>query len=555
MQKSKAQSDFLKISKKIFEENRYNKFGRRHWSFLLGFLRLHRFYFLLAVFFVVFQICSETFLLFFSKNFSPSGYKLFYFLLLVVVFLFSSFFSIKLEKTLVIELVNNLRKRLLTGFFENLPNHQHFERQAGLMAKLSFQLSLVSVGFTSSFFGLLKLFFYWLGLIILVTFVLKSFLIPIICLFFLGVAISLIAFLISKFYVSLDNTFYSGILKEADEGASEAEFIKKFKQEKNLLTSISELVSLDNYARIRRELWLKFSGSVLFVFLATSSLMLNYYLVFPGLKSLAFSESSVFYFLFFIFISRTLYLHLRVGLFWIPLKLGLCLCLPKDFIKRDNRSFHINQGIVFKSKKIKFFKEDFYRKNINFNFHPGEKIIFYGQQKSGKTSLAKIFAGTYNYYPSAWRVVIDGERLPYRSWASGRNVYFVDPNFRSQKTVLELVSGTDKRFLSAESLEKVWQIIEGLPNCSKKKISRADFSGENLLTDPVTNFTLQIASCVFLKPEIIVVDNLWLDLKYKEIQELLNFLTSNLPKTILILMSREKNNYYQYDQVKSLDKK
>jgi len=561
----KKQARFMRQTRQALDNTRRFRLEKRHYDFIRYFLRKERRLGWLVLVCILFQNISEIGLIVLSRwslrsslatGTSPIIVSTFIFL--IILFLGASFFAIKLEKTWAVKLINELRRRLIKGFLNRRSEQAQTESQAQLIAKVSYHLTLVSMGATNSVVGAVSLAFLWPGIIV-ITILGGAMFWPLLLVVF-GLALGLLfaGYFISRHYVNLEATFYSEIIRQIDQAGSEWSFLKKFKQEKNLYQKIDELVDLDSYVRVRRDLWMKFSNSIVFIILIIINIGATVYLKIFSPFNLVSAGDKFLAFAFLFYASLLLYGHVRAGLFFPPLKLGIILTVPQFF--RNFSRFQLGrlrQELIFRSRKTKLFKEGKYYKNLEFVFQPGQRVLIHGAGRCGKTSLAKIFSGATNNYPLAWQVKLDGRRLAYPDWSANSLTYYIDPDFRSQKKILEVIIGKNHEMITPKEISMALEVLTAQPLLLSAVASdrKVQASAEGALKNITSNFAIQAAHCLVVQPSIIVVDNLWLDLGYPAIVETLQLLASRLPQAIIVVFSRQLNNVLTYDQIYGLVEK
>ena len=68
------------------------------------------------------------------------------------------------------------------------------------------------------------------------------------------------------------------------------------------------------------------------------------------------------------------------------------------------------------------------------------------------------------------------------------------------------------------------------------------------LSNQVSAFALYALHCLVNKPELIIIDNAWLDSGYEEIVRVLGVLDQALPQATIIAFARNDNDYLNYQQ-------
>jgi len=561
--------DQISLLKKVrVRRNKYEtkEDTARHRNHILEFIKKHRFLIFGTFILFITQGIVETSLVFISKNklsFSTEGLisKFFWqlFVSLVVIFIINSFFSIKQEKTINVLFINNLRRRIFKNYLGKPVDDMSSEKQAELIAKISYHLPLVSMGVSNSVFGLVRWLIYLISALIVAF--LAGLNIWVIALSFIviSVVIMVVSYFVVRQYVSQEVTFYSQIIKHVDFSLSEKYFSKNFNLEPEILKKFDRLVDFDSIFRVRRDLWMQMAFKVTFILLLIISVLTHFFydaiavqinLISPDLKFL--------YFFLLVYLSRVVTESLRIGLYFFPTKLGLSLTnvKPEKYLHRSN-ILKINESISFYSRKIKFGELGSYYRNLNFEFKKAQRYLFYGSNLSGKTTLAKIFLG--NEFPNgkALKLRIDGKRIHFSDYQKKFNdVYFFDPKFYSQKSLMEIIIGAGHEETDFLDVQAALKIITEHKNLAELISHNNNFSlaaGE-IWGNSLASFAIHALHCLVKKPAIIIIDNLWLDLKYPEIERILQTINMELPDSIILVFAEAKLNNLNYSKKYNLDK-
>lgn len=487
----------------------------------------------------------------FSNSFS-NQYLFLIICLLSALYLFSYFVSIKSARTLIIRLINSLRLKWFKLSLHRDDSELDLESKGIFLAKMSYHLPLLSTGITNSLLGAIQ----WLLLIIILIFLSFIFgfrflwlLLPAII---LSLLVGILAFFVSKNYVSRETTFYSRIIKLADFSLSDWHYTKLFHREKAIENQFSYLVNLDSYFRVRRDIWLRFSGGILFVLLIFASWALNIFNK-PIGSFFASSATDLKFTLviFIIYFSRLLYESMRVGLYGVPFLLGLDLSVPRENPKKLNREIKFNfKQIIFKATKTKFFKKDDYHKNLNFKFTTGGRYLISGPHRAGKTALARLFSGLANYGRRTWIIKANDRRYFYNEFFDKYSgFYYINPNFTSQRTLLEVVTGKEKEGIDNTDFIRIIGRINEHPELQKIFFEKDDWRLKSFksLKNTQSVLLLQVLYCLEKKPLFIALDNFWLDYDDPETDSLLQLLARLLPKSIILFFATKPRTILPYD--------
>lgn len=479
--------------------------------------------------------------------------------ILLALFVVNSFFSIKQEKTIIVIFVNNLRRRIFRNYLGKAPEKMKAEGQADLVAKISYHLPLVSMGISNSFFGVARWLIYLFSALVVAF--LAGLNVSLIAAFFiiLSAIIALASYFTVKRYVSQEVTFFSQILKHINLSLSEKYFSKGFNLEPVIMKKFDRLVDFDSLFRIRRDLWMKMGFKIVFAIVLVISVLSNAF--YGGLVAkinLIRPEMKFLYVFLLIYLSRIVTESLRVGLYFFPAKLGLSLTnVPLEkYLHRSNIK-NIQKEISFSSRKTKLFKEGRYYRNLDLSFIRGGRYLFFGPNLSGKTALAKLFFGGETYNPKALKVKIDGQRLDFYEYQRKFNqAYYFDPNFNSQKSLIEIITGLDREETAFPEIEEALRIMAAHPAISDLVSPKKNFnlSAGDIWGNHLTAFALHAAHCLVRKPALIIIDNLWMDLDYPGIKEMLNVISRELPEAIIIVFANKNIDNLNYDKHYDLEK-
>lgn len=494
------------------------------------------------------------------KNFSglesvlDPFWLLFFISILSIFYLLSSFIAIKGERTLVVHLINDLRSRWFRLFLNKREEEQNLENKGVLIAKISYHLPLLSTGLTNSLAGVVR----WLLLVSILLFL--AFFFSYKLLIFVGLAIIFgllifaVAFWISYNYVTRETTFYSQIMRLVDFNLSDWQFVKKIKREREISAEFDNLVELDSYFRVRRDIWLRFSASLIFIllvflafFVGRQSDRLEYLL---GTASL---DARFIIIVVLVYFSRLLYESLRSGLYMVPLLLGLKLSVPK-FSPRPLGSDRIchSPSLTFFSKKVKLFNKDCAYHRFSFEFVVGGRYLVVGRAHSGRSALARLFSGLAVYGRRAWLLRDENRRYFYNEFFDKyKGFYYLDPNFISHRSLLETVLGKEKLNISSADFTRVSNLISHHQELKKVFFEkedwrlRADKFGHNARNI----FLFQAIYCLLNPPRLLAFDHIWLESADEEILAVLRLLDEKLTDSSLIFFSNRKNDFLSYDKI------
>lgn len=566
--KLREQARLLRLARKESSEWKKVELTREHYHYLFEFFKKHIFLVagLLALLFS--QGVIESGLIIFSRDQISHGTRLWLsshfitlFSVLIVVFLINSFFAIKYERSFIVLLTNNIRRRIFKHFLGRSLQHASSDQHAHLIAKISYHVPLVTLGISNSFFGLWRWLMY-LGIVIMISSISHYRVLTVGGIFILtSVALFFGGYVVSRFYVSQEVTFYSKIIKEIDFNTTNLSFLKIFGQERRILQKFDKLVWLDSFFRVRRDIWMRLGFKMVFILLTIVSIFSHFFptRLFSFLGTGNTSEQFLFILLL-IYFSRALNEATRAGLYLFPARLGLFLTiLPSGKNHAKDTGFSLeHKTLGFHSHKMKLFRQGEYHRNMRFDFAPGERVLFVGDNMMGKTSLAKVFAGMTAYNPRAIKITIDSERFEFAAWQSlCSGVYFFDPHFRVDYTLMECIMGKVTDDITIEEFAEALTIMNRYPSIVELVSTDGNYTipATAILQNPLQAFALHTLHCLVKKYPVLIIDNMWIDVQYSRIFDMIRVLDQALPSSIMLVFSHSINDYIAYTQRYELNTK
>ncbi len=544
-------------------ENRPLWPSREHLDYLFKFFSKQRrlLYFSLTCLFL--QGLFEVALILISHRYLKSSYGiglavstkalLILILIIAALYLSMSFGAIKSERVLIIRLINDLRARWFKLFLYKRPEEYSLENKGMLIAKVSYHLPLLSTGLANSLAGAIR----WLMFVAILLFLSFVFgyklLIFALIAIIVGLLVAAIGALVSYRFVTKETTFYSQIIRLLDFNLSDWRFVKTFKRERAVVKEFDSLVELDSYFRVRRDLWLRFSVSLVFIFLVLISFgagtwnnRLEYFFGAASLDTRFVMIIALVYF------SRLLYESLRVGLYSVPLALGLKLSVP-EFAPR-----HLGAGkelkaksLIFSSTKTKLFKRSTAYRSFKFEFKRGERYLVNGGLRSGRSLLARLLAGQAVYGRRAWVIKLTKKRYFYNEFFDKYGgFYYFDPKFSSERSLLETVLGKEKTSVSALDLSRASTLVNQYPQLREIFGEREDwrYRADKFCTNTKNVFLIQAIYCLLNPPYLITIDNAFLDREDDDINSIISLLDKLLPQTIIIAFAASENSSFNYQK-------
>ncbi len=567
MESKKEQINLFRMRNEIKQSLSSIRVGKDRYLYLKRFLRRNKILLFYAISFLLLQTIIEIFLLVLVNNtigsifvdFSNKSHSLLAITILVfcLVYTFISFFAVRYERKLVLTLINDLRREAFSLNLSKDTIDNNFRNRSDFIAKTSYHFSLLTMGIDNTLLSGIRWLLYFIVLLIL-TYVNKGFYLSLTGGIFIASILLFFAFyFVSKKYISRQIASYSKIIKHIANSMLEIPLIKNFHREFITKKNLDRIVDIDTHFRIIRDTWIRYSGRVVFILIIAAGA--GYFLIASYYPVLEFNKLNQVFVkgIFYIYAVRALYSISKAGLYLLPLRLGIFLSIPEYSIKnikpRKNWNF---KTINFKSNKIKLFKEGSYYKNISLEFSKGGRYLFYGDYRIGKTHLAALIAGQGYFSRHSWVVKVDSERLSYNVWSEiFHDSYMFNMNFYSDASVGEVILGKEREDIEESDISKINNLALKHP-VFLSVFSKTRFTGESIrlyASSPVSLFTIQAAYCILNRPKVIVIDNSFIDLKYKQIEDLLKILESELPESIIIIFSREKNSIINYSSTYEME--
>jgi len=521
------------------------------WIFTLLFLIT-----LIEIFIVIFSN-------FFLKRFSflldlSDFYKGFVFLALILLFyLVCYFFNLKFQKQVIIEFVNKLRRDWITTYFKKPASTLKHRDRGNLLVKISYHFSLLQTGLNNSVFDVVHWVFLTVGTISAAFFINFKLLVISLVMFVVNIIVFYIGYIVSIYYVGQDQTLYSKILQYVSNVFGEFSFYKQHNKEKEFFKNLDKLVQIDTFFRVRRELFLKLGDIIIFTSLVVVSVLAYISDIYFPFFEIDGRFQSVVYLLVLILIVRLLHLSLRIGLYFFPLKLGLFISVPVNFHKSRNNWQQITKikKITFQSQKAKLGLDNNYLKNVEFVFESGKRYLITGKEGSGKSLLASIISGTSSVFAGRpWVIKVNNDiRLMYKYWSQfKKGIYYINPYSYTESAVFDTLSGEYDLFESDKVKSIQHELIKYKNIKSFDFIFAADKYIGKSFSSTTFSFTemaiVQILHCLIEKPDVIVIDNLWIDLNNSRINEAIKLLDQNLPDSIIIIFSTTESTLIEYDK-------
>ena len=447
----------------------------------------------------------------------------------LAAFLLMRFWEIYLEKWLVIEFLNYLRRTWFQESVRNIRVPQASEL-ASLMAKLTYHFGLLQMGLKNVIFQIPKLVFGFFALII-VSWSINVALFQLVaaCLVFSLFLIWLGNFL-AKNHVSRDQTLYSRMLREIHSSVSRRANYSLQSNHYDLMQSFDDLVELDSHFRLKRELWMKFSPQLVLIVIALAG-MAGYAIDFQGLNfSEIFSINGAVLAMLSALLVRQLYLSLQMGLFLFPLYLGLVLSVPEFKTTTKWQPLPPIRSISFRTKSARIGKGR--RKKYQFDLFGGNRILVHAGESS--QFVANLLTGGIGMRKGkSWNVVHNDLRMSFNSWSHRPNqVFRIAATYVDDTPLINLFTGKLSQHILTSDIEQVFTDLAGIPYLDELNITphnmRNSIQSDHL--DWEKRMAVQIVAAIVSKPPMIVIE-----------QEITRF-ESNILQTLLELLAQKANS-------------
>ncbi len=476
---------------------------------------------------------------------------------LLLIYLVVAFYSIKMEKAFAIYFLNDLRHKWFSMFLNKPRRALRGGDKGKLFTKISYHFALLQMGITNSVFPAFNWLFLAIGLTVAGFFLNTELLIAVLVSIPVSLLIAFIGYVISKYYISQDQTLYSKILRYINDSLEEFDSIKINQKERMILDRFDKMVDLDTYFRIRRDLWLKYGGRIIFVLISLAAAAFYLFELYHPLLQVESSAEYIVYGIFYALIIKLIYLSLRVGIFSYAGILGLALCLPDQMVfdqSKNRPDLKINK-LVLKSSKVRLARDREYSRNLEFEFAKGKRFLIVGETASGKSSLAEVLAGQASQSRGKpWVFKLNNGRLLYSKWFKiARSIYYIDGRYNSEDTLLSNFIGEEAKDVGSKKMQKMIDIFQY--KHFKFLLENGRAIGRNVSKNsftPVEKVLMQLAYAQLQKPPMLIIDNQWLDINDERINETLKMLSVKLKKTIFVCFAREDNSILKYDQKYSL---
>ncbi len=477
-------------------------------------------------------------------------------LALVGLYLWASHQGISLSRGLIIQFINELRRSWLTLFLKKPASKLTLNDTASFFTKVTYHFSLVKMGLYQVIVYSLQFILLTLALLIFGLIFSTPVLIGTGLVLFFSLGVFYLGYIVSKYYISQDQTLYSHILHVVAKSLSNVYAIQTAQNENRLLSYFDEMVNLDSHFRLKREMWIQMTDKLLFAFISmTVGIFAFIQLYFPFFEIQNLFQGLAYTVILGLYIKQV-YLAMHIGINTFPLKLGLSLSVPETPVEPIRRSQVPSEILTlnFRTKKMKFERQGSYLKALEFNFSAGNQVFIYSPEAEKLRYFSTLFAGSLpDYLAKGWIVHLNQKRELYKYYKRSqlKRLHLPD-QIHLSGTLFEFLSNTcvEATIPQNQSLAITKQLseIEGFDFIFK--LPKALGSDVSLLSHR-QKALLVLAHALFHPPTLLIIDALWVDLNDLSFKAILKKVLEASPKIIMVRLSTSKTFISSNDLVHS----
>lgn len=480
------------------------------------------------------------------KNFF---YGIIILIIFIIFYLYLNYENIKRQRLFFLEFINILREDWVKYYLRKNKITLSSKEIGKLYVKVTFHLSLLLTGLTNSVFNLFQWALLSIGLILLSLFNGPVSLILTVSAIFISFIVMYIGYIVSVYHIGHNQTLYSKILQYISDGVHDFNLIRTTNKEKLFMNKLKVLVEIDTHFRVQREIFLNFGYKLLFSILILISAFGYISEIYINDISFVLNLDSLLFLIISLILVRIIYLALNIGLYYFPLKIGIILCVPEisQQMSASKKNFNNLKKIEFRSNKFRFSEKLPYQKKLKFIFEMGKKYLIIGDTQKGKSFLANIFNGTVSINHSVkWVVKINNKyRTGLSTWVnSNKKVYYINPHFKSNVSIYETIeNGENESTTFFDEIKNELGDISNMPFLDFLTADSKFFGSKKDATNYSfnENAIIQILYCILNKPDIVIIDNLWIELNNKNVNQALEFLFKKLNDKIIIAFSNQES--------------
>jgi len=554
-------------SSKIRRELGYSRIDNTQKEFVKKFIKKNR----NKLYFIGFLAFIETLIgislptishFYLEKSFDLMNYRTFLLigitlLCLTGIYLVNTYYRIYIGERLIMSFVNRIREAWYIYYLKHSVAFKKSFDGKRLMTKFVYHIQLLRMGAQNVILQILQSSLLYIGILIFsLLFNPKLFLVlwlsaP------LFIIIFLIADYIGKYYVSREQTFNTRIVMQLADSLINFDIFKLHGREDEKIKEMENLIDLDTYFRVRRQLWIKYSNRVMYSVILVFGILLYFvqiywpFIDFYSVTNVAATAIILSYF------TRILFSLTRIGIFFEALRLGLQLSIPtfNYKVKKAIKEVPSWKTIRIHSKKTKLSKYGDYLKNFEFNIEKGERISIMAGDSFGKTTLARAITGQKKIESLIFN--LNKKRFSSTEWCRFKQENcFISGNPTFDTVIGEYLLGKSAQSITREDVDKIFQVLTS-HKIFDFIINHKDFLGRKISTHDLS-FTeiilLQIAHCILNEKSIISIDHTCIDHHNKAITKGIKLLEQEFKKSTIIVFSTEHNEILSYDKTFHLRK-
>jgi hypothetical protein len=566
--RSNTQNQLYKDRIAIRQEFGYNVIDKKQYNFLWTYLKKNRTGFLLFTSLLAFQAGLEIIFIILSNSILESATKQYYqafsnwFLGVGIILIFSYvvlvYLAIFYERKFVLGITNKIRETMFANVVNKEVTRVPAHERMSIITKISYHLSLFTLGLDNAGVSAVRWIFYFTALAVYIIVFHQSYVYYLLGVFAASLILYWAAYKIADNYVSKEAASYSKIVDQIVNTFFNFNLIKKLRMENSVKKMLNRVVAVDTYFRIRRDIWIRYSSRVVIILLiigtAFFAILRNSHAININLNGNLFFHGVIV-----VYAVRLLYMSVRAGIYTTPLRMGIFLCVPKNEIFANKSRVKWNwKQITFISNKVKLFEEGAYFKDFRITLQKGERYLFTSASSySGKTALAELFTGMTRFSRHSYLVKVGNERMAYNEWAETfAKKYLLIALAPSYLTVGEFLFGKSKQNIIGSDVEVVNEIISQNPVFNQLSFANNMLANpmEVYATNYITQFILHALGIMINRPELIAIDNFWIDLKYPEINNMLLYIDEALPNSTIVVFARNTNQILKYNKIYEVKK-
>ena len=323
----------------------------------------------------------------------------------------------------------------------------------------------------------------------------------------LSVVFMAVGYFIARQYVSKDQTLYSRILNEIQRTIYNRTSLQSIVGSTAMIQAIDDLVELDSYFRVRRELWVRFTPVVLFLF-ALFALAASFYLdAWGGNYSRLVVTDAASVGILGAFSLRQMRNGLLIGMFAIPMHLGSVLCIPTFALTPQKPWLDPPRTLHLRTSSFRF-DPDAVRKKYRWELSEGQRIRFETDDHYRRV-IRVIRGGLNNQDGKSWVAVHNGHRSSYNQWKHGWDGPQVISSFYREETPLAVIlTGKMPEEIDCEAIDRLVERVSRLPNAERLRLTASELRSPVLAEHHGWErvMAIQIVAAILHEPSVVIVD-------------------------------------------------